>query len=163
MYTLGVRSQYNEHIFWLLTGLSPLISTPKLFLSTTILHPQFLLVIPPTPAIEAGKEKFHFNSNTTAAKGAENARSVENLYAIKRTGSQKPTELLFVPKLADSRRLSIPVVLIPGETKADSKFNSSDNVYLENLYKAASVSSLGNFGNIAAEPMPVIKNKEGKW
>ncbi|XP_028029972.1 monocarboxylate transporter 9-like [Bombyx mandarina] len=122
-----------------------------------------IVLIPPTPAIEAGKEKFHFNSNTTTAKGAENARSVENLYAMKRMGSQKPTELLFVPKLADSRRLSIPVVLIPGETKADSKFNSSDNVYLENLYKAASVSSLGNFGNIAAEPMPVIKNKEGKW
>lgn len=74
----------------------------------------------------------------------------------------KGSELLCVPKLADSRRLSIPVVLISGNGKSD-KFDSSDNVYLENLYKAASVSSLGNFGSIAAEPMPIIKNKEGKW
>lgn len=68
-----------------------------------------------------------------------------------------------MPKLVDSRRLSIPVVLIPDDTRTNSKFNSNDNVYLENLYKAASVSSLGNFGSIAAEPMPIIKNKEGKW
>ncbi|VVC95200.1 unnamed protein product, partial [Leptidea sinapis] len=63
--------------------------------------------------------------------------------------------------LSDTRRLSIPVVLIPADGNTN-KFNSSDNVYIENLYKAASVSSLGNFGHMV-EPMPIIKNKEGKW
>lgn len=89
-------------------------------------------------------------------------KSVQNLYS-KNIDSQKSSGLLFIPKLTDSRRLSIPVVLIPSDGKTDSNFDSSDDVYIENLYKAASVSSLGNFGNIAVEPMPIVKNKEGKW
>lgn len=97
------------------------------------------------------------NQNTTSAK------SVENLYIHPAEKARKASDFLFVPKLTDSRRLSIPVVLIPEDGRTDSRFNSTDNVYLENLYKAASVSSLGNFGSIAAEPMPIIKNKDGKW
>ena len=121
-------------------------------------------VIPPTPAKEDNKEKFDFGKTLPSIDTSENARSVENLYRINRLENpQKGAELLFVSKLSDSRRLSIPVVLIPADGKIDSKFDSSDHVYRENLYKAASVSSLGNFGNIAAEPMPIIKNKEGKW
>lgn len=91
-----------------------------------------------------------------------NTRSVENLYSKKKDSPLGRSELLLVPKMGDFRRLSIPVVLI-SEEKCNSTFNSDDNVYLENLYKAASVSSLGNFGSIAAEPMPIIKNREGKW
>lgn len=117
-------------------------------------------MIPPTPAVDQGKDQFSFTKLSNGLKLADNsAKSVENLYQISKTPK---SDLLFVPKLDDSRRLSIPVVLIPGDSK-DSKFNSRDNVYLENLYKAASVNSLGNFGGIAAEPMPIIKNKEGKW
>ncbi|KAM3967797.1 monocarboxylate transporter 9 [Aphomia sociella] len=123
-----------------------------------------IVLIPATPAVETGNEKFDFMKNGINISKPENARSVENLYLSNDRGNpRKGSELLGVPKLADSRRLSIPVVLIPSDGKTDSKFNSSDNVYIENLYKAASVSSLGNFGNIAAEPMPIIKNKEGKW
>ncbi|XP_013183968.2 monocarboxylate transporter 9 [Amyelois transitella] len=121
-----------------------------------------IVLIPPTPAVDEEKGQFDFakNGGLTINK-TDNARSVENLYS-NMNGARKGSELLVVPKL-DSRRLSIPVVLIPADGKTDSRFNSNDNVYLENLYKAASVSSLGNFGNIAAEPMPIIKNKEGKW
>ncbi|CAH4031364.1 unnamed protein product [Pieris brassicae] len=118
-----------------------------------------IVLIPPTPAIENDKD-FDFTKNVNES---EDSRSVENLY-IKRDleDPHKGSGLLFIPKLTNSRRLSIPVVLIPTDCKTDSKFKSSDNVYLENLYKAASVSSLGNFGNLV-EPMPIIKNKEGKW
>ncbi|KAJ8736103.1 hypothetical protein PYW08_006759 [Mythimna loreyi] len=123
-----------------------------------------IVLIPPTPAKEDNKEKFDFTKTLPSIDTSENARSVENLYRINRLENpKKGAELLFVSKLSDSRRLSIPVVLIPADGKIDSKFDSSDHVYRENLYKAASVSSLGNFGNIAAEPMPIIKNKEGKW
>ncbi|XP_026739063.1 monocarboxylate transporter 9-like [Trichoplusia ni] len=121
-----------------------------------------IVLIPPTPAHEDNKGKFNFDA--PGIETSDNTRSVENLYRINRLENpQKGAELLFVSKLTDSRRLSIPVVLIPADGKIDSKFDSSDHVYRENLYKAASVSSLGNFGNIAAEPMPIIKNKEGKW
>lgn len=122
-------------------------------------------VIPPTPAKEDNKDnKFDFTKTLPRMDSSENARSVENLYRINRLENpQKGAELLFVSKLSDSRRLSIPVVLIPADGKIDSSFDTSDHVYRENLFKAASVSSLGNFGNIAAEPMPIIKNKEGKW
>lgn len=117
-------------------------------------------MIPPTPAIESGKDKFDFKANSLKA---DNTKSVENLFLYNRAeGARKGSEWLVVPKLHDSRRLSIPVVLIPNDRRSGN-FNSNDNVYLENLYKAASVSSLGNFGSIAAEPMPIIKNKEGKW
>lgn len=117
-------------------------------------------MIPPTPA--TGNENgFDFSKNVKGTK--QDTRSVENLYM--KHGLEDPHKgsgLLFIPKLTNSRRLSIPVVLIPADGKTDSKFNSNDNVYIENLYKAASVSSLGNFGNLV-EPMPIIKNKEGKW
>lgn len=117
-------------------------------------------MIPPTPAIESGNDKYDFKVN--GAK-ADNAKSVENLFLFNRAADAgKGSEWLVVPKLHDSRRLSIPVVLIPGNRR-NADFDSNDNVYLENLYKAASVSSLGNFGSIAAEPMPIIKNKDGKW
>ncbi|CAH2102200.1 unnamed protein product [Euphydryas editha] len=118
-----------------------------------------IVLIPPTPASENNQEKFDFTSNTVAIR---DTKSVQDLYT-KTVNDQKESGLLFVPKLTDSRRLSIPVVLIPSDSRADSKFSSNDNVYLENLFKAASVSSLGHFGNIVVEPLPVIKNKEGKW
>lgn len=120
-------------------------------------------MIPPTPAAEADKDNFNFSETTNGTSVPDNTKSMENLRNIKEVENQRGSKLLFVPKLGNSRRLSIPVVLIPEDGKTDSKFNSSDNVYLENLYKAASVSSLGNFGSIAVEPMPIIKNKEGKW
>ncbi|KAL4716902.1 hypothetical protein ACJJTC_012713 [Scirpophaga incertulas] len=119
-----------------------------------------IVLIPPTPADIYSKETFDFADNRVANK-ADNVRSVENLCSREYTGDRKGSGILLAPKLADTRRLSIPVVLIPTE-KSDS-FSSTDAVYIENLYKAASVSSIGNFGNIAAEPMPIIKNKEGKW
>ncbi|CAH1639902.1 unnamed protein product [Spodoptera littoralis] len=124
-----------------------------------------IVLIPPTPAKEDNKDnKFDFTKTLPRIDSSENARSVENLYRINRLENpQKGAELLFVSKLSDSRRLSIPVVLIPADGRIDSSFDTSDHVYRENLFKAASVSSLGNFGNIAAEPMPIIKNKEGKW
>ncbi|XP_059051226.1 monocarboxylate transporter 9-like [Achroia grisella] len=123
-----------------------------------------IVLIPPTPAVDADKDKFDFTKNEINANHIINTKSVENLYLSNdRQNARKGSELLVVPKLADSRRLSIPVVLIPSDGKTDRNFDSNDNVYIENLYKAASVSSLGNFGNIAAEPMPIIKNKEGKW
>ncbi|XP_028159116.1 monocarboxylate transporter 9-like [Ostrinia furnacalis] len=119
-----------------------------------------IVLIPPTPAVDEAKDKFDFKS--IALNKADNTRSVDNLFSSDRTEKTRNAELLFAPKLSDSRRLSIPVVLIP-DSRTNSRFNSTDDVYIENLYKAASVSSLGNFGNIAAEPMPIIKNKEGKW
>ncbi|XP_063375385.1 monocarboxylate transporter 9-like [Cydia amplana] len=123
-----------------------------------------IVLIPPTPAVEKESQfEFTKDSQTLSPQLQTNiAKSVENLY-IHAQITRKSSDFLFVPKLTDSRRLSIPVVLIPEDGKTDSRFNSSDNVYLENLYKAASVSSLGNFGGIAAEPMPIIKNKDGKW
>lgn len=122
-------------------------------------------MIPPTPAVKEEKEEnFDFNKNGNGIDMSDSARSVENLYRINHSeNSQKGNELLFVSKLSNSRRLSIPVVLIPADGKCNSKFDASDEVYRENLYKAASASSLGNFGNIVAEPLPIIKNKEGKW
>ncbi|RVE51126.1 hypothetical protein evm_004269 [Chilo suppressalis] len=121
-----------------------------------------IILIPPTPAVEQTKESFDFAKNDIGVSGAaDNTKSVENLCPSNRAENRKGSELLLAPKL-DARRLSIPVVLIPA-TKEDNRFNSTDAVYIENLYKAASVSSLGNLGNIAAEPMPIIKNKEGKW
>lgn len=117
-------------------------------------------MIPPTPAVDEAKEKFDFK--TIGLNKADNTRSVDNLCSSDRKEKTHNAELLYAPKLTDSRRLSIPVVLIP-DSRTNSRFNSTDDVYIENLYKAASVSSLGNFGNIAAEPMPIIKNKEGKW
>lgn len=89
----------------------------------------------------------------------QNTRSAQNIYSKVHNNQQKDAGQLFIPKLAASRRLSIPVVLIPSDVKTDSKFNSNDKFYIENLYKAASITSLGNF----VEPMPIIKNKEGKW
>ncbi|KAL0850904.1 hypothetical protein ABMA28_006813 [Loxostege sticticalis] len=119
-----------------------------------------IVLIPPTPAVDEAKEKFDFK--TIGLNKADNTRSVDNLCSSDRKEKTHNAELLYAPKLTDSRRLSIPVVLIP-DSRTNSRFNSTDDVYIENLYKAASVSSLGNFGNIAAEPMPIIKNKEGKW
>ncbi|CAH2050760.1 unnamed protein product, partial [Iphiclides podalirius] len=133
-----------------------------LFIKFTITEYGFR-VIPPTPAVDNDEDKFDFPKAKNGASKNTGAKSAENLFVATKEKPKNGTELLFVPKLDDSRRLSIPVVLIPEDGKTDSKFNSNDNVYLENLYKAASVSSLGNFGNIAAEPMPIIKNKEGKW
>ncbi|KAJ2948059.1 hypothetical protein O0L34_g9856 [Tuta absoluta] len=125
-----------------------------------------IVLIPPTPMTATAEEKDKFDfSKTYIPKPTDNSintRSVENLLLFSHKENRKGSEWLLVPELADSRRLSIPVVLIPSDSKS-SAFNSSDNVYLENLYKAASVSSLGNFGTIAVEPMPIIKNKEGKW
>lgn len=118
-------------------------------------------MIPPTPAVEQDMNKFNFKI-PNGLHIVDNTKSVENLYQINRKESPR-SDFLFVPKLADSRRLSIPVVLIPADSRSDSKFNSSDNVYIQNIYKAASVTSLGNFGSIAAEPMPIKKNKDGKW
>ncbi|CAB3256351.1 unnamed protein product [Arctia plantaginis] len=124
-----------------------------------------IVLIPPTPAVkEENEENFNFNKNGNRIDMSDSARSVENLYRINRLENpRKGNELLFVSKLSNSRRLSIPVVLIPADGKCNSKFDVSDEVYRENLYKAASASSLGNFGNIVAEPLPIIKNKEGKW
>ncbi|XP_045446147.1 monocarboxylate transporter 9-like [Melitaea cinxia] len=118
-----------------------------------------IILIPPTPASENSEEKFNFINNDVAI---QDTKSVQDLYT-KTDKDQKESGLLFLPKFTDSRRLSIPVVLIPSDSRTDSKFNSSDNVYLENLFKAASVSSLGNFGNVVVDPLPIIKNKEGKW
>ncbi|XP_026486600.1 monocarboxylate transporter 9-like [Vanessa tameamea] len=120
-----------------------------------------IILIPPTPASEDNDNKFDFLKSNNIA--SQDTKSVQNIYTKTYEDDQKESGLLFIPKLTDSRRLSIPVVLIPSDARTDSKFNSSDNVYLENLFKAASVSSLGNFGNIVVEPMPIIKNKEGKW
>ncbi|XP_047532285.1 monocarboxylate transporter 9-like [Vanessa atalanta] len=120
-----------------------------------------IVLIPPTPASEDNDNKFDFLKTNNIAR--QDTKSVQNIYTKTYEDGQKESGLLFIPKLTDSRRLSIPVVLIPSDARTDSKFNSSDNVYLENLFKAASVSSLGNFGNIVVEPMPIIKNKEGKW
>ncbi|XP_050681942.1 monocarboxylate transporter 9-like [Leptidea sinapis] len=114
-----------------------------------------IVLIPPTPATD--EKTFDFKIANGLIK---DARSAENLY-IKRGLDNQDKGLLILPKLSDTRRLSIPVVLIPADGNTN-KFNSSDNVYIENLYKAASVSSLGNFGHMV-EPMPIIKNKEGKW
>ncbi|XP_073958258.1 monocarboxylate transporter 9-like isoform X1 [Choristoneura fumiferana] len=127
-----------------------------------------IVLIPPTPAVEKEGNQFNFVNNNNKLNPSTNqnttsAKSVENLYIHPTEKVRKASDFLFVPKLTDSRRLSIPVVLIPEDGRTDSRFNSTDSVYLENLYKAASVSSLGNFGNIAAEPMPIIKNKDGKW
>ncbi|CAB3241059.1 unnamed protein product [Arctia plantaginis] len=124
-----------------------------------------IVLIPPTPAVkEENEENFNFNKNGNRIDMSDSARSIENLYRINRLENpRKGNELLFVSKLSNSRRLSIPVVLIPADGKCNSKFDVSDEVYRENLYKAASASSLGNFGNIVAEPLPIIKNKEGKW
>ncbi|XP_050348765.1 monocarboxylate transporter 9-like [Nymphalis io] len=119
-----------------------------------------IVLIPPTPASEDNDNKFDFLKPNNIAK--QDTKSVQNLYT-KNYEDKKESGLLFIPKLTDSRRLSIPVVLIPSDARTDSKFSSNDNVYLENLFKAASVSSLGNFGNIVVEPLPIIKNKEGKW
>ncbi|PZC73457.1 hypothetical protein B5X24_HaOG209510 [Helicoverpa armigera] len=88
-----------------------------------------IVLIPPTPAKEDNKDKFDFTKTLPKIDSSENARSVENLYRINRLENpQKGAELLFVSKLSDSRRLSIPVVLIPADGKIDSKFDSSDHV-----------------------------------
>ncbi|OWR49849.1 monocarboxylate transporter [Danaus plexippus plexippus] len=115
-----------------------------------------IVLIPPTPASEEDDSKFDFMGTNLIN---QNTRSAQNIYSKVHNNQQKEAGQLFIPKLAASRRLSIPVVLIPSDVKTDSKFNSNDKFYIENLYKAASITSLGNF----VEPMPIIKNKEGKW
>ncbi|XP_061385920.1 monocarboxylate transporter 9-like [Danaus plexippus] len=115
-----------------------------------------IVLIPPTPASEEDDSKFDFMGTNLIN---QNTRSAQNIYSKVHNNQQKDAGQLFIPKLAASRRLSIPVVLIPSDVKTDSKFNSNDKFYIENLYKAASITSLGNF----VEPMPIIKNKEGKW
>ncbi|XP_030033644.1 monocarboxylate transporter 9 isoform X2 [Manduca sexta] len=174
VYPLFVKFTMNEYGFRGTLAILCGISAHSIF-GAMVMHPvkwhmvkqlktcEAIVLIPPTPAVETNIDKFNFTKNTEPITETDNAKSMENLCQIKRSETRKGSELLFVPKLADSRRLSIPVVLIPDDGKTDSKFNSSDNVYLENLYKAASVSSLGNFGSIAVEPMPIIKNREGKW
>ncbi|XP_038207697.1 monocarboxylate transporter 9-like [Zerene cesonia] len=171
VYPLFIKFTITEYGFRGTLAILCAISAHSIF-GALVMHPvqwymvkrvkscEKIVLIPPTPAIENGKS-FDFPKHITGTK--QDARSVENLY-IKHSleNPHKGSGLLFIPKLTDSRRLSIPVVLIPADGKNDAKFNSSDNVYIENLYKAASVSSLGNFGNMV-EPMPIIKNKEGKW
>ncbi|XP_026759198.2 monocarboxylate transporter 9-like [Galleria mellonella] len=178
-YPLFIKFTLNEYGFRGTLAIICAISAHSIF-GAMVMHPvqwhmvkqpkpcEKIVLIPPTPAVEADKDHFDFTKNginvnktNTTQPTNENTKSVENLYL--NNNRRKGSELLGVPELADSRRLSIPVVLIRNDGKTDSNFNSSDNVYIENLYKAASVSSLGNFGNIAAEPMPIIKNKEGKW
>ncbi|CAH0592712.1 unnamed protein product [Chrysodeixis includens] len=172
-YPLFIKFTITEYGFRGTLAILCAISAHSIF-GAVVMHPvkwhlvkqlkpcEKIVLIPPTPAHEDNKGKFNFDA--PGIETSDNTHSVENLYRINRLENpQKGAELLFVSKLTDSRRLSIPVVLIPADGKIDSKFDSSDHVYRENLYKAASVSSLGNFGNIAAEPMPIIKNKEGKW
>ncbi|XP_072940345.1 monocarboxylate transporter 9-like [Epargyreus clarus] len=173
VYPLFIKFTITEYGFRGTLAILCAISAHSIF-GALVMHPvswhmkpqmkscEKIVLIPPTPAVEDTENKFNFTKNGNEVTKLDNTKSVENLY----TGSDNPRKnsgLLFLPKLADSRRLSIPVVLIPGDRKTDSRFDSSDKVYIENLYKAASVSSLGNFGNIGVEPMPIIKNKEGKW
>lgn len=123
-----------------------------------------ILVIPPTPMVETDQDKFDFASKThgISLQLPQNARSVENIATNQSNAQIKGSQLLLAPQFGGhDRRLSIPVVLIRGGDKIDNKFSSNDNVYLENIYKAASMTSLGNFG--AVDPLPIIKNKEGKW
>ncbi|XP_075975911.1 monocarboxylate transporter 9-like [Anticarsia gemmatalis] len=176
VYPLFIKFTITEYGFRGTLAILCAISAHSIF-GALVMHPvkwhmkkrpkpcEKIVLIPPTPAVkDENKEKFDFTKNTPSIDMSDGARSVENLYRINRLENpQKGAELLFVSKLSDSRRLSIPVVLIPGDGKSDGKFDSTDHVYRENLYKAASVSSLGNFGNIVAEPLPIIKNKEGKW
>ncbi|XP_013133123.1 PREDICTED: monocarboxylate transporter 9-like isoform X1 [Papilio polytes] len=172
VYPLFIKFTITEYGFRGTLAILCAISAHSIF-GALVMHPvkwhmvkqtkscEKIVLIPPTPATATDENKFDFpkiNGNKT-----DEAKSVENLLLATTDKQKDRSELLLVPKLVDSRRLSIPVVLIPDDTRTDSKFNSNDNVYLENLYKAASVSSLGNFGSIAAEPMPIIKNKEGKW
>ncbi|XP_026320070.1 monocarboxylate transporter 9-like isoform X2 [Hyposmocoma kahamanoa] len=171
VYPLFIKFTINEFGFRGTLAILCAISAHSIF-GAMVMHPvqwhmvkqlkscEKIVLIPPTPVIESGKDKFEFKAN---GQKADNTKSVENLFLYNRAEcARKGSEWLLVPKLHDSRRLSIPVVLIPSDRRSGN-FDSSDNVYLENLYKAASVSSLGNFGSIAAEPMPIIKNKEGKW
>ncbi|KAJ0182335.1 hypothetical protein K1T71_001704 [Dendrolimus kikuchii] len=173
VYPLFIKFTINEFGFRGTLAILCAISAHSIF-GALVMHPvemhmvkklkacETIVLIPPTPAVENGTDKFDFTKDANSINIAD-AKSVDNLCnIIPSENIRRGSGFLSVPKL-DSKRLSIPVVLIPGDTKTDSKFNSSDSVYLENLYKAASVSSLGNFGNIAAEPMPIIKNKEGKW
>lgn len=176
LYPLFIKFTITEYGFRGTLAILCAISSHSIF-GALVMHPvkwhmvkqpkpcEKIVLIPPTPAInEDNKEKFDFTKNSLGIDISNNTRSVENLYSSNRfENSTKGTELLFVSNMNDSRRLSIPVILIPGDAKSDSRFDSTDHVYRENLYKAASVSSLGNFGNIIAEPMPIIKNKEGKW
>ncbi|XP_034839123.1 monocarboxylate transporter 9-like [Maniola hyperantus] len=170
VYPLFIKFTITEYGFRGTLAILCAISAHSIF-GALVMHPvqwhmvkrmkscEKIVLIPPTPACDEDNDKFDFlKSNITK----QETKSVQNLYTKNCTGCHKESGLLFIPKLTDSRRLSIPVVLIPSENSS-SKFNSHDNVYMENLYKAASVSSLGNFGSIAAEPMPIIKNKEGKW
>lgn len=118
--------------------------------------------------METEKDKFEFavnNDNGFQIQKPQGSKSEENVNTNQSHKTQrKGSALLFVPKTNESdRRLSIPVVLIGDSNNDNNKFSSNDNVYLENIYKAASMSSLGNFGNIAVEPLPIIKNKDGKW
>ncbi|CAG9796388.1 unnamed protein product [Diatraea saccharalis] len=172
IYPLFIKFTMTEYGFRGTLAILCAISAHSIF-GAVVMHPvkwhmikqpkpvEKIILIPPTPAVEVPTDTFNFAKNDIGVSVADNGRSVENLCSTDRTGNRKGSELLLAPKL-DSRRLSIPIVLIPAD-KVESKFNSTDSVYLENLYKAASVSSLGNFGNIVAEPMPIIKNKEGKW
>ncbi|CAH0727537.1 unnamed protein product, partial [Brenthis ino] len=170
VYPLFIKFTITEYGFRGTLAILCAISAHSIF-GALVMHPvqwymvkrmkscEKIVLIPPTPATEDDHDKFNFiKSNITN----QDTKSVQNLYSRNITETHKDSGLLFIPKL-DSRRLSIPVVLIPSDGRTDSNFNSSDNVYIENLFKAASVSSLGNFGNIAVEPMPIVKNKEGKW
>ncbi|XP_023935742.2 monocarboxylate transporter 9-like [Bicyclus anynana] len=169
VYPLFIKYTITEYGFRGTLAILCAISAHSIF-GALVMHPvqwhmvkrikscEKIVLIPPTPASDEDSDKFDFmKSNITK----QETKSVQNLYTKNCTEYHKESGLL-IPKITDSRRLSIPVVLIPSEN-TNSKFSSHDNVYIENLYKAASVSSIGNFGNIAAEPMPIIKNKEGKW
>lgn len=172
VYPLFIKFTMSEYGFRGTLAILCAISAHSIF-GAIVLHPvewhkvkqrktcEKIVLIPPTPMVDAEKEQFEFglkNGNDAHLT----SRSEENVHRKQSNNSLKGSELLAVPKAGEAdRRLSIPVVLIGNEKK--NKFSSNDNVYLENIYKAASMSSLGNFGNIAVEPLPIIKNKEGKW
>ncbi|CAG9136344.1 unnamed protein product [Plutella xylostella] len=172
VYPLFIKMTMAEYGFRGTLAIICAISAHSIF-GAIVLHPvewymvkqpktcEQIVLIPPTPAVKDSDFDFPLKNGNGNLK-IESARSVENMFQPRLNDKRKGSQLLFVTKLGDDRRLSIPVVLIP-ESNCNSKFNSQDNVYVENLYKAASVHSLGHFGSIAAEPMPIIKNKEGKW
>ncbi|XP_068626674.1 monocarboxylate transporter 9-like isoform X2 [Battus philenor] len=174
VYPLFIKFTISEYGFRGTLAILCAISAHSIF-GAMVMHPvkwhmvkqikscEKIVLIPATPAVNDNENNFDFAKTSKDNDETDGAKSAENLFIATRDKPKKQSEILLIPKLDDSRRLSIPVVLIPEDGKTDNRFNSTDNVYLENLYKAASVSSLGNFGNIAAEPMPIIKNKDGKW
>ncbi|GBP49551.1 hypothetical protein EVAR_45615_1 [Eumeta japonica] len=170
VYPLFIKLSLTEYGFRGTLAILCAISAHSIF-GALVLHPvdlymvkqlkscEKIILIPPTPAVNPEKH-FDFVSNKNGnTLQVEGTRSVED-FKTDYEGPRKGSELLIVPKHTEFRRLSTPVVLIRDRESLNNKFSSNDDVYVENIYKAASVSSLGNF---AVEPMPIIKNKEGKW